>query len=159
MGLTPVAVADGANFTDAGYMAIQGGSATQRIDIYEVEIAGLAAAAAATPLLLCRDSVVGATITGLASPNSNGALDPATAALAAPQQCFVATTTKPNRSTSAARLALGLNAFGGIIRWNASPGSEFKILGNTASNGEASLSAFTGGAPALVEAHILYETF
>jgi hypothetical protein len=158
-GFTPVAVADTSNFTDNGYMGLMGGSTTQRIDIYEVEIAGMAAASAPSPMVLSRDSTVQGTPTALTTAQSNAGLDPATAALAAAQVAFTASTTKPQRAATLAKLALGLNAFGGIIRWNASPGSEFKILGNTASLGEASLSCYTGGTPGLVLAHILYETF
>lgn len=158
-GFTPTAVADTSNFTDNGYMGLMGGSTTQRIDIQEVMISGLAAAAAATPMVLSRDSTVQATPTALTTAQSNAALDPATAALAAAQVAFTASTTKPQRSATLAKLALGLNAFGGIIRWVAAPGSEFKILGNTASLGEASLSCYTGGSPGLVMAHIIYEPF
>jgi hypothetical protein len=53
---TPVAVADTANFTANGYMAIQGGSATQRIDIWEVFMGGQAASAAPSIMLVSRDS-------------------------------------------------------------------------------------------------------
>ena len=158
-GFTPTAVADTTNFTDNGYMGLMGGSTTQRIDISEVMISGLAAAAAATPMVLSRDSTVQATPTALTTAQSNAALDPATAALAAAQVAFTASTTKPQRSATLAKLALGLNAFGGIVRWLASPGAEFKILGNTASLGEASLSCYTGGSPGLVMAHIVYEPF
>lgn len=156
---TPVAVADALAFTDGGHMTLQGGSATQRIDIYEVMLSGMAAASAPTPMLLARDSIAGATLTALASPNSNGPLDPSTAALAAPQVGFIASTTKPNRSNSVSlpKMSMGLNAFGGIIRWNASPGSEMRMLGNAAANGEVSLSSFTGGTPGLLDAHVLYE--
>lgn len=158
-GFTPVAVLDTAAFTDSGYMGLMGGSTTQRIDIYEVYIAGLAGASTPTPMVLSRDSTVQATPTALTTAQSNAALDPATAALAAPQVAFVASTTKPQRSATLGKLALGLNAFGGIVRWVAAPGSELKLLGNTASLGEASLSAYTGGTTGLIAAHILYETF
>ena len=158
-GFTPVAVADTTNFTDNGYMGLMGGSSTQRIDVQEVMVSGLAAAAAATPLVLSRDSTVQATPTALTTAQSNAALDPATAALAAAQVAFTASTTKPQRSATLAKLALGLNAFGGIVRWVAAPGSEMKILGNTASLGEVSLSCYTGGSPGLVMAHMIYEPF
>jgi hypothetical protein len=156
-GFTPTAVLDTASFTDNGYMGLMGGSTTQRIEIFEVYIAGLAASSTPTPMVLSRDSTVQATPTALTTAQSNAALDPNTAALAAPQVAFTASTTKPQRSATLAKLALGLNAFGGIVRWVASPGSELRILGNTASLGEASLSCYTGGTPGLVAAHILYE--
>jgi hypothetical protein len=158
-GFTPVGVLDTAAFTDNGYMGIMGGSATQRIDIYEVSMAGLATVSAPTPMVLARDSTVQATPTALTTAQSNAALDLATAALAAPQVAFTASTTKPQRSATLAKLSLGFNAFGGTSRWQCYPGQEFKMLGNAANGGEASLSSYTGGTPGLMTAHILYETF
>ncbi len=155
--LTPVAVLDAAAFTDSGYMGLMGGSTTQRIDISEVYMGGIATTSAPTPMVLARDSTVQATPTALTTAQSNGALDPATAALAAPQVAFVASTTKPQRSATLGRIALGFNAFGGNIRWLAGIGSEMRILGNTASLGEVSLSCYTGGTPGLMNAHIIYE--
>lgn len=154
---TPVAVADTTAFTDGGYMGLMGGSTTQRIDISEVYMGGQATASAPSIMILGRDSTVQGTPTALGAGNSNGALDPATAALAAAQIAFVASTTKPQRSATLAGLNLSYNAFGGIVRWVAAQGAEFKILGNTASLGEASLSCFTGGTPGLTGAHIIYE--
>src|ERR1019366_5975263 len=97
--------------------------------------------------------------TALAAPNSDGPMDPATAALAAPPVSFVAASgTEPKRGTTAVpKITLGLNAFGGIMYWVAAQGEEFVLLGNAANAGEASLSAFTGGTPGLVTAHIVYE--
>ena len=156
-GFTPVAVADTANFTDAGYMGLMGGSTTQRVLIREVMLGGLATASAPTPMLLSRDSTVQATPTSLAAPNSDAALDPASAALAAPVVAFVASTTKPQRAVTLRLLSLGFNAFGGIVYWVAAQGEEPSLLGNTASLGEVSLSCFTGGTPGLLSAHIVYE--
>jgi hypothetical protein len=85
-------------------------------------------------------------------------LDPSTAALAAVPVSFVASTTKPQRSATLGLLNLSYNAFGGIVRWLAAPGEEIGVLGNTASLGEVSLSAYTGGTPGLTGAHIIYET-
>lgn len=157
--LTPVAVADANAFTDSGYMALQGGSSTQMNDIQEVQIIGQAGSSSPTPLLLARDSTVGATLTALSTPNSNGALHPSVAALGAVPTGFIASTTKPQRASSVtlAKLAMAINAFGGILRWLAAPGEEFSILGNTASLGEASLSCFTGGTPGAISAHFIYE--
>jgi hypothetical protein len=157
-GFTPVGVADTTNFTDAGYMALQGGSSTQRTFIREVNIQGLALASAPTPLVFGRDSTVGVTLTALAAPNSDGPLAPSTAALAAPAVPFVASTTKPKRDVAAAVLSLGVNAFGGIMYWVAAQSEEWQMYGATASFGESSLSCYTGGTPGLVLAHIIYET-
>lgn len=154
---TPVAVADTAAFTDAGYMALQGGSTTQRNAISEISVSGQAAASAPSLLIVARDSTVGATLTALGAGNSNAALDPATAALAAPVVGFVASTTKPQRSATLGLLNISINAFGGIYRWVANPGSELMMLGNAASFGEISLSHYTGGTPGLIGAHIIYE--
>ena len=147
---TPVAVADTANFTDEGYMGLMGGSATQRIDISDVYLGGQATSSAPTLMILGRDSTVQATPTALSTGNSNAAL----------QIAFVASTTKPQRSATLAGLNLSYNAFGGIVRLQLPPGSEFKMLGNTAALlGEVSLSAYTGGTPGLTGAHIIYEPF
>lgn len=155
---TPVAVADAANFTNLGYMAVQGGSSTQRLNIREIGVSGMAGAATPTPLLLARDSTVGATLTALTTGESDAALDPSTAALAAPAQPFTQSTTKPQRSATLGLLNVGLNAFGGIYRWVAAPGEDVGLIGNSASLGEVSLSCFTGGTPGAVAAHIVYET-
>lgn len=158
-GWTATAVADANAFTDNGYMALQGGSSTQNTCVTEVYMGGLATVSSPTPMVLARDSTVGATLTALTTAQSDGPTNPATAALAAPVAPFTASTTKPQRSASAGRLALGFNAFGGIVRWVArDSNSAFWILGASASNGEISLSAFTGGTPGLMNAHLMYET-
>jgi len=159
--ITLTGVLDAANFTDSGYMGLTGplANTTQRRDIYEVYMGGMAGASTPTPAVLGIDSVIGATFTALTTGQSNSPLDPAVAALAAPQVAFCTTTTKPQRSATLAKLALGFNAFGGIVRWNASPGSELRMIGAAANLGEASLSCYTGGTPGLMNAHILYEQY
>lgn len=158
---TPTATADATNFGAGTFQALQGGSSTQQINVIEIMIGGLAGSSSPTIMQFARDSTVGASITALAAPNSDGPTNPATAALSAPPAAFVAATTEPQRSnsTSLARLNFSLNAFGGIIRWVAAPGEEWGILGNTASNGESSLSAFTGGTVGAISSHIVYEPF
>lgn len=150
---TPVAVADTTNFTDAGHMSLQGGSTTQVNKVIEVYLGGHAAASAPTIMLLARHSTVGATL----SVGRLAALDPATAALAAPPVVFNTATTKPQRSATLSLLNLSFNAFGGIIRWVAGPGQEIGMLGNAASFGELGLSAFTGGTPGLTGSHLIFE--
>ena len=156
---TPVAVADTTDFTDAGYMGLMGGSTTQRLNITEVFMGGQATTSAPCIMIVSRDSTVQATPTALSTGNSNAALDPATAALAAPQVAFVASTTKPRRAATLGLLNLSVNAQGGVVRWHSAPGEELKLLGNTASLGEISLSAYTGGTPGLLGAHMIYEPF
>ena len=152
---TPVAVADTTNFTDAGHMSLQGGSSTQRINVLEVYMGGQAGASSPTIMLLARHSTVGVTL----SVGRLAALDPATAALAAPMVVFNTSTTKPQRSATLSLLNLSFNAFGGIVRWVYSPGEEVSMLGNTASLGELGLSAFTGGTPGLMGSHLIIEPY
>lgn len=155
---TPVAVADAANFTNLGHMTLQGGSSTQQTAVIEVYLGGQAASSSPCIMILAHDSTVGATLTALTTGESDAALHPATAALAAPVGTFTQSTTKPQRSSTLSLLNLSYNAFGGIVRWVAAPGEEVWMLGNTASFGEVSLSAFTGGTPGLTGTHIVYET-
>lgn len=156
---TPTATADATNLVDATYpFLVQGGSATQRINILEVYMGGQAGSSAPSIMVLSRDSTVAVT-------NSNGtgqndaAMDASTAALAAPALTGNTNTTKPQRSTTLHLLNLSFNAFGGIVRWVAAPGEEITTIGNTASLGEVSLSAFTGGTTGLMGAHLVYEPF
>ena len=153
---TPVAVADTTAMTDAGHQTLQGGSSTQRIDLLEVYMGGQAGSSSPSIMQVGRTSTVGATLTA----GRFAALDPATAALAAPPVCYGTSTTKPQRSaTLGALLNLSFNAFGGIVRWVAAPGEELKLLGNAASFGELSLNAFTGGTPGLMGSHFIVETY
>lgn len=155
--ITPTATADTVNLVDATYPFLcQGGSSTQRVNILEIYMGGQAGSSSPTFMLLSRDSTVCAT-------NSNGtgqtdaAADASTAALAAPALTGNTNTIKPQRSSSLHLLNLSFNAFGGIVRWVAAPGEEISIVGNTASLGEVSLSAFTGGTPGALGAHMYYE--
>jgi hypothetical protein len=157
--MTPTATADTTALADTTYPGlVQGGSATQRVNIIEVMCTGQAGSSAPTFMLLARDSTVAAT-NSLGAGQNDTPMDAATAALAAPPLTGNTNTTKPQRSSSAHLLNLSFNAFGGLVRWLAAPGEEISIVGNTASLGEVSLSAFTGGTPGLMGAHIVYEPF
>lgn len=151
-------ILDTVNFTDNQYMAIQGGSGTQRNDIWEVYMGGQATSSAPSIMIVARDSTVGTAVTNTAAGASDAPFDPATAALAAPTLPFTASTVKPQRSATAGLLNLTFNAFGGIVRW-AAPDEHgvLRMLGNTASNGEISLSAYSGGTVGLMGSHIIYE--
>jgi hypothetical protein len=156
---TPTAVLDSATFTANGFMAIQGGSATQRIDVWEIFMGGQATSSAPSIMLVSRDSTVGASgLTALTTGQSDAPLDPATAALAAAPAAFTAAGTEPQRSATAGLLNLSFNAFGGIVRW-AAPDEHgvLRMLGNVASFGEISLSAYSGGTVGLMGSHIIYE--
>lgn len=154
---TPTATADTTNLVDGTYFGVvQGGSSTQRVMIQEVYLGGQAGASAPTIMVLARDSTVAATVS-LGTGQNDAPLDASTAALAAPAVVGNTATTKPQRSSSAKLLNLSFNAFGGLVRWVAAPGEEIYTVGNTASLGEVSLSAFTGGTPGAMGGHIIYE--
>lgn len=155
---TPTAVGDTANMTAQGFMALLGGSSTQRINILEAYMGGQAGASSPSIMLVARDSTVSSGVTSNAARFA--ALDPATAALGAPPVATsVGSTTLPQRSATLSLLTLAFNAFGGIVRWVAAPGEELGMLGNAASFGEMSLSAFTGGTPGLMGSHFIVEPF
>lgn len=152
---TPVAVADAAVMTDGGHHTLQGGSSTQRLEMREVFVGGQAGASSPSIMAFGRTSTVGGTLTAA----RNAATDPATAALAAPPLPYTASTTKPQRSaTLGMLLSLAFNAYGGLFRWQNGPDENISLLGNTASLGELSLNAFTGGTPGLLGSHIVYES-
>jgi hypothetical protein len=157
---TPVAFADTTNMVDAQYpFLVQGGSSTQLNKIWEISLSGQAASSSSpTFMILSRDSTVAVT-------NSNGAgqtdaaLDPATAALAAPVLTGNTNSTKPQRSSTLHLANCSLNAFGGVYFWRANRMEEcFSVLGNTQPLGETSLSAFTGGTPGALGSHLVYES-
>lgn len=150
---TPVAVADTTNMTDGGHQTIQGGSSTQRGETREVYIGGQAGASSPTFFVFGRNSTVGATLTALRL----AAIDPSATTASLPTN-YGASTTKPQRSaTLGMLLTLSMNAFGGVVRWVNGPDELISYLGNTASLGELSLNAFTGGTPGLVGTHIVIE--
>jgi hypothetical protein len=153
-GITPVAVADTTNMTDAGYCTfLQGGSATQRINVNEVSISGEApSASTVNRMVFARDSTVAATAI---SGNRNAALDGSTTAPGTLAVFGHTSTTKPQRSSTLHLLYPTLNTFGGIYRWQARQGEEISIVTATQPLGEASLSSISG--VGIVSGHILYE--
>jgi len=153
---TPTAVGDTTVFTNTGYFALQGGSTTQRTNILELYMGGLAGASAPAQMILARDSTTGATTL---SGGTIAALDPATANLASMPVQFSTSTTKPQRSSTLYLLTPAFNAFGGIVRWVAAPGEEIGMLGSTASFGETSLSHASTGTPGLMSCHLIFEPF
>lgn len=156
---TPTATADTTNLVDNTYVGfIQGGSSTQRIEVQEVMLTGQAGSSSPSIMQLARDTTVAAGTPALGTNQTDAPLDAATAALAAPPIVGnTVVTTKPQRSATAKLLNLAFNAFGGIIRWVAAPGEQITVVGNTQPLGEVSLSAFTGGTPGLMGAHVIYE--
>jgi hypothetical protein len=151
--------------TTTNYGAIKAASATQLIDILEIVVQGVSTASAIFGGVLARVSTneTGAQ-TALASPNSDGPQHPATAALAAPVQTFVAAaTTQPTPSSAAAdtKFPISINAFGGLYRENFAPTQQFSIFGTTTPFQEAVLFNCLGfgGAACSVNAGIIYEPY
>ena len=162
--LTFTAVTAGAAITTgSGYMAMKGGSATQITDVLEILFSGKATASTVAAIEFARASTVESTATTLAAPHSDGAMNPATAALGAPVITFVAATTQPTPSNTVtdAKLNLALNLFGGIIRWNAAPTQQWTMVGASAPGGESVLwnNLTAGGSSGLGDAHIIYESY
>lgn len=160
--LSPTATADTTNLVDATYpFLLKGGSSTQLNNIWEISITGQAASTSSpTLMILSYDSTVATGTNTLGSGQTDTATNPATAALSAPAITGNSNaTTKPQRSSSAHLANCSLNAYGGVYFWRANRVEEcFTVLGNTASLGEVSLSAFTGGTPGLCGSHVIYES-
>ena len=154
--ITPTATADATNLTDSTYpFILLGGSSTMRLNVSEIYIGGEATASAPTILVAARDSTVGATVS--AGTTRNALTDGSSTAPGTTATTGHVATTKPQRSATLHLLDLSYNAFGGIVRWVARHGEELSVVGNTASLGELSLSAFTGGTPGACSGHCIYE--
>jgi hypothetical protein len=154
--ITTSAIANATNLTNSGYPGfIQGGNTTQRINLIEVFMGGEAAASSAPQIMiLARDSTVAATaITG----GFNALLDGSGTAPATTAVVGNSATTTPQRSSTLHLLHLSFNAYGGIVRWVSRQGEEPSVVGNTASLGEVSLSAFTGTTAGQISGHVIYE--
>jgi hypothetical protein len=154
--------ADNATVGTGGFMAILGGTSTQMSFVDEVYLGGEAASTAPHIMHLARSSAVATTPTALAanSGNSFGLLNPSGGVLTSVPTAFVAAATGSTRSgtVTLARKVFAYNAFGGIVRANyANTQDRFGILGNTASLGEFTLSAFTGTTTAAYGGHIILE--
>ena len=160
--ITPTATADTTNLVDATYpFLLQGGSSTQLNRIHEISISGQASSSSSpTFMLLARDSTVASGTNTLGTGQTDAPLDAATAALAAPAVTGNSNaTTKPQRSSTLHLMNCSLNAWGGVYFWRANKVDECpSVYGNTASLGEVSLSAFTGGTPGAIGVHMIYES-
>lgn len=152
------------NATATNWMGIKGGTTTQLIDILEVLISGQAAASAVGGFIVTLSSTLAATPTALASPAADAPLNPSATALANVVVTHTAATTgpTPSNATTAPKVNLGLNLFGGLIRWNAAPGQQFNTVGNATNGGEAVLfnsSTYQGATAGPATAHIIYEPY
>lgn len=161
--ITPTATADTTNLVDSaaavGYVCVvQPGTTTQRVQVLECYLGGQAGASSPTFMVLARDSQVGTGSNTRMTGQNDSNLDANTATLAAPVLTGnLFATNKPQRGVNDKLLNLSFNAFGGIVRWVAAPGEEITAYGTAALIGELSFSAFTGGTPGLLGAHLIYE--
>ena len=160
--ITPTATADTTNLVDATYVGVvRGGSTTQQNKIHEISISGQAASSSSpTFMLLSLDVVVGTGSNTLGTGQTDAAMDTSTAALAAPALTGNSNATlKPQRAPTLHLMNCSLNAFGGVYFWRANKWDECPTtLGNAINVGEISLSAFTGGTPGAIGAHVIYES-
>lgn len=157
---TPGTVADTTALADNTYLGIGGGASTQVVNLTEVYINGLAGTAAPMTLALARSSTIAVTPGALAAPASDGPMNPnATSLGASAVNTYTTAATGPKRSvsTALARLNMGINAFGGSYRWNASPTQKWQVIGTAASAGETTLSNLPFGTPGAIGASIIYE--
>lgn len=133
---TATATADTTNLADGTYLGLSAGGATNRCEVTEIYMGGHSAASNVNIMMFARNSQISGTKTALAAPNSDGPMDGLTQAVTTPSLGFVAATvTTPQRAsgTTAARLGLTYNSFGGIVRWTVMKGEGWFITGVTAS--------------------------
>ena len=159
------ATAANAQASSGAYMALTGSSSTQTTDVLEIMVGGMATSSTLGGFQFARQSTAGTGgASALAAPNSDGPMHFATAALASAVTAAVAyVTNQPitSNSTTDARISLALNGFGGILRWNAAPGQQYTLVGNTGPGGGGILynSTSGSGATCAANAHIIYETY
>lgn len=149
------------------WMALKGGATTQIIDVLEYMISGTAAASAILATGVRLSSTLGVTPTAIAAPATDGPMNVSATALSSTVVPYFAAATGPIPSAAAtvAALNLGLNAFGGIVRWNAAPTQQWTQVGNavvgSGVGGESVLwnNSGPGGQSTTAAAHIIYEPY
>ena len=162
---TPVATADTVAFTQSSVPAFHGlGRATgeYRTEILEVYMGGQSTSSSPMYMVLARDSLSGVSTTPTFGTNGKTApLEPHTNVLVSAISFSSSVPVAAQRSATAGLLNLTFNAFGGIVRWVAPPGSEIKMFGSSQPFNEVSLSGFTSTDPfpAKIGSHIIYEAF
>lgn len=159
LGLTWAPIALGLA-TANNYMALQPASATQVVDIDEVLISGTVGTGTVGAFVLSQLSSFCATPTPLSSPASDGPM--VQGATPTIQTTYITAGTQPTIGSTATtpKLNLGLNMFGGIIRWNAAPTQQWTCTGSTAPGGGIVFNATAGtGASGTSNAHIIYEPY
>jgi len=148
------------------WLALKGGAATQIIDCLEFLISGMATSSIVAPFMTAYSSTLGVTPTALASPGQDGPMVVNATALVAGSTVIAyfaaATGPTPSAAVTLPKLNLGLNVFGGIIRWNAAPTQQWTMVGNATNGGESVLWNNASAGPttsAAANAHIIYEPY
>ena len=159
--ITPSAIADATNLTTSTFLALAGGTATQINKIWSVNLQGQATSSNVNIMLLAMDSTLGATVTALSSPNSNGPLNAYANVLTTTPAVgyFGYYTSAAFKQRHKAKKPFTFNAFGGSAYWHAYDYTEtYDLYGLAINFGEASFSGFTGtAASGPVSAEIVYE--
>lgn len=163
-GLTWAGNSLGSLATASSYMGLRAPGASQLCDVLEVMITGTQTASTIGAFYLVRVSTNSATETALTAPASDGGEYPGITALATnPIISYITATTQPTLSsaTTDAKLNLGMNTFGGIVRWNAAPTQQWQLLGNTAPGANSVVANLTAasGQSTTANAHIIYEPY
>ena len=155
--LSMVAQANGLLTSANGYVAVRNGTSTMQIKVSEVYLGGGATSTKAPSIIILdRSSAVSVGALSFAAGSTTLTDATATAPATAPSAGNTAATTQSTRSSNTQVLHLSFNAYGGIVRWVASPDQAITIYGSTV-GGELNLSAFTGSTTATNSGHILYE--
>lgn len=155
------AVGAGAGASNTGFMALKGAS-NQIVDWLEVLISGTASNSAIGGFNVRYSSTLGVSPTALAQPGTDGPMNSLATALSATVTAYFACTTAPviSNAVTLPTLQLGINTFGGILRWNAAPTQQWTQFGNAVNGGESVLwnsSTMVTGATTNASAHIMYE--
>lgn len=159
-------LANGGQGVNSQYQAIEGLATTTYFEVKEVSISGQASASTIVSTQLTRISTPATTPTALSAANGNtdGPMRGYSVA-AVSVVSYVAASTGPVRAsaTTAGRLNLSINAFGGIYRWTAAPGEEWGSLGTSTNVQGALLSgnSLSGAVSAAgpIGSHIVYEWY
>src|SRR3989304_1618191 len=125
---TPTATADTSTLANATYQAIKGATGTARNEVLEIYMAGMVASTSSPTFMpFAYHSTIGVTPAALAAPAYDGVIDPSS--VTAVTVTFTAAGTGPQRSvvTTQPRLNLGINAWGGIVRWGGAHRGEVLI--------------------------------
>jgi hypothetical protein len=164
-GQTFNAAADNTALTSVIFMyLLASATAPQLVDVLECKVSGMASASTLGGFVLKRASTNAVTPTALSTASaSDGLLLPTGTALASTVTAAIAAATGPigSNAVTDATLDLGLNGFGGIFRWNAAPGQEWKIQG-AAAPGQGSVlynSSTSSGVNCAANIHIIYEPY